>query len=137
MKFFWMVISDFPKGFLISYVVCIMQILVFENIRCCSLMPIPLWYSEHTLQIKIAASLILFPFKFKLALLTLLLCQCQIHENILFKVRLVWLIFWVVCMLYCYCKFMYVLVKVLLSIYGYVTVLFQQKDLMCKNYVQD
>ena len=40
------------------------------------------------------------------------------------------------CMLYCYCKFMYVLVRVLLSIYCYVGVLFQQKDLICKNDVQ-
>ena len=35
-----------------------------------------------------------------------------------------------VCMLYCNCKFMYVLVRVLLSIYCYVSVLFQQKDLI-------
>ena len=41
-----------------------------------------------------------------------------------------------VCMLCCYCKFMYVLVRVLLSIYCYVAVLFQQKDLICKNDVQ-
>ena len=35
-----------------------------------------------------------------------------------------------------YCKLMYVLVRVLLSIY-YVPVLFQQKDVICKNDVQD
>ena len=78
-----MVISDFSKGFLIRYVVRIMQILVIKIIRCCSLMPIPLWYSERTLQNKIEARLILYPFKFKLALLTLIVSMSNSRKYLI------------------------------------------------------
>ena len=78
-----MVISDFSKGFLIRYVVNIMQILVIKIIRCCSLMPMPLQYSEHTLQNKIEARLILYPLKLKLTLLTLIVSMSNSRKYLI------------------------------------------------------
>ena len=69
-EFVWMVITDFSKGFLIGYVVCIA-------------------YSEHTLQNKIAARVILYQWNYCCQFIVILqfsINKYMLGEKIMFRI---------------------------------------------------